>query len=146
MEKYFFKNLKASQNFKYSVIDLIPYIKNESRDWSESFYVDHGQCIREVTLTRPYKEQPGHNTWRFRQIWHYFMFNHNRICHNKCGSRVSALPGCSYDWGIKASIAGQSHSDGDSPAHYTQSMICECLKSQIRWLEALSNLNIQLVR
>lgn len=86
------------------------------------------------------------NTWRFREIWHDSMFNDNLVCHNKCGSCVSALPGCSYDWGVKASIAGQSHSNGDSPAHYTQSLICECLKSQTRWLEALSNLNIQLVR
>lgn len=40
--------------------DLFPYIKDESRDRGISLYVDHGQCIWEVTLTGAHEEQPGH--------------------------------------------------------------------------------------
>lgn len=40
---------------------------------------------------------------------------------------VCVLPGCSNDGGVEASVAGQSHSDGDGPAHHPESVICKSL-------------------
>lgn len=60
-----------------------------------------------------------------------------RIHENNCTSMrkqqtlsKGVAPGCCYDGGVETSIAGQSHSDGDGPAHHTQSVICKCLKSE----------------
>lgn len=39
-------------------ITEIHYIEEEGRDRSESFHVNHGQGIRQMTLSRPHKEQP----------------------------------------------------------------------------------------
>lgn len=40
---------------------------------------------------------------------------------------MCVLPGCSNDGGVEASVAGQSHSDGDGPAHHPESVICKSL-------------------
>lgn len=47
----------------------------------------------------------------------------------RVGSRV-ILPGRCNDGGVQASVAGQSDSDGDSPAHETEGVICKSLKGE----------------
>lgn len=44
-----------------NVTELDSYIEDESRHRSESVYVDHGQSVWKVTLTRTHEEQPGHS-------------------------------------------------------------------------------------
>lgn len=41
--------------------------------------------------------------------------------------RTEPPPGGGYDGGVQASVAGQSHSDGDGPAHHAKSVICKRL-------------------
>lgn len=40
------------------VMDMVSYIEDQSRNWSESLHMDHGQSIRKVALPGSYKEQP----------------------------------------------------------------------------------------
>lgn len=40
------------------------------------------------------------------------------------------LPGRCDDGGVEASVAGQSHGDGDNPAHETQSVVCKSLNGE----------------
>lgn len=63
------------------------------------------------------------------------------VCVCVCVSVV--LPGCSYNGGVEASIAGQSHSNGDGPAHHTKSVVCKCLKSETQ--AGLVRLQFQLI-
>lgn len=63
------------------------------------------------------------------------------VCAVLCVSVV--LPGCSYNGGVEASIAGQSHSNGDGPAHHSKSVVCECLKSETQ--AGLVQLQFQLI-
>lgn len=51
--------------------DLFPYIEEESRDRGVSLYVDHGECIWEVTLTGAHEEQPGHNKNPWEQSYEH---------------------------------------------------------------------------
>lgn len=53
-------------HYTLHVIDPYSYIEDESRDRSESLYVDHGQSVWKVTLTRAHKEQPEHNKHALR--------------------------------------------------------------------------------
>lgn len=46
--------------YNLSVVDTISYIEDQSRDRSESLYMDHGQSVRKVTLPGSYEEQPEH--------------------------------------------------------------------------------------
>lgn len=40
------------------------------------------------------------------------------------------VPGCSYDGGVEAPVAGQRDGDGDDAAHHAQSVVCKRLKSE----------------
>lgn len=82
--------------------------------------MDHGQRVWKVTLARADKEQPGDNgavstTARARV---------------RGEGRRAHVPGCSYDGGVEAPVAGQRDSDGDDAAHHAQSVVRKRLKSE----------------
>lgn len=62
------KSFPSSLHYNLHVRDQFSYIEDESRDRSVSLYVDHGQCVWKVTLTRAHEEQPGHSIHELRRI------------------------------------------------------------------------------